>query len=332
MSINSIIKIGDKTTDKSEKKEVMNKEPDWTSEHEEVLAEWADKSMCYNWLHTKSNEKYSARHKLYTIPVIIMSTLTGTANFAQDKIPISFRNYATMIIGAINIFAGIITTIQQFLKINELNEGHRVASVSWDKFYRRIKVELSKSPLERHPVKEFFITATEEYDRLMEAGPKIDHDIIELFNMRFNGKSYNSLKNKPLRITNGLCTNVATQVTEDPSHNCVKKKEKFDVNEIAKPEICDSLISVKYSIYKQDEKSFKKNIFNKVMIEMTGNNKEKICEFKDKLMMTFWNRFKEELNREPTEQEMIDNLAQDVENSNGIDEDAISTFIERMSA
>ena len=330
MSINNIIKIGDKTTDKSEKKEVMNKEPDWTSEHEEVLAEWADKSMCYNWLHTKSNEKYSARHKLYTIPVIIMSTLTGTANFAQDKIPISFRNYATMIIGAINIFAGIITTIQQFLKINELNEGHRVASVSWDKFYRRIKVELSKSPLERHPVKEFFITATEEYDRLMEAGPKIDHDIIELFNMRFTDKNYNKLKQKP--VTMGLCiSNVSNQVLEDPSQNVMQKKEKYDVSQISKPEICDSLISVKYSIYKQDEKSFKKNIYNKVMLEMTGNNKEKLDEFKEKLLLTFWNKFKEELNREPSAQEMIDNLAQDDENTNGITETHIDEFILQMS-
>jgi hypothetical protein len=258
-----------------------------------------------------------------------MSTLTGTANFAQDKIPINFRNYATMIIGAINISAGIITTIQQFLKINELNEGHRVASVSWDKFYRRIKVELSKSPRERHPVKEFFITATEEYDRLMEAGPKIDHDIILLFNNTFNGsKTYNKTKEKP----KGLCiSNVAHQVIEDPSQNIVKKKEKFDVNEIARPEICDSLISVKYSIYKQDEKSFKKNVFNKVMLEMTGTNKEKINEFKEKLLVTFWNKFKDELNREPTEQEMIDNLAQDVENSNGIDETIVTDFIERMS-
>ena len=319
----------DKNKDKDKP---VDHDVDWTSEHEEVLAEWADKSMCYNWLHTKSNEKYAARHKLYTIPVIIMSTLTGTANFAQDKIPLSFRNYATMIIGAINIFAGIITTIQQFLKINELNEGHRVASVSWDKFYRRIKVELSKSPLERHPVKEFFITATEEYDRLMEAGPKIDHDIIEIFNLTFNGKTYNSLKNKPLRITNGLCGNVANQVIEDPSYNGLKKKEKFDVNEIAKPEICDSLISVKYSIYKQDEKSFKKNVFNKVMVEMTGNNKEKVDVFKQKIMLSFWNNFISELNRFPTEQEMIDNLAQDLENSNGIDEETISKFIERMSS
>ena len=65
---------------------------------------------------------------------------------------------------------------------------------------------------------------------------------------------------------------------------------------------------------------------------MTGNNKEKVNEFKEKLLMTFWNKFKEELNREPSEQEMIDNLAQDVENSNGIDEETITKFIERMSS
>ena len=64
---------------------------------------------------------------------------------------------------------------------------------------------------------------------------------------------------------------------------------------------------------------------------MTGNNKEKVNEFKEKLLMTFWNKFKDELNREPTEQEMIDNLAQDVENCNAIDEETISYFIERMN-
>jgi hypothetical protein len=48
--------------------------------------------------------------------------------------------------------------------------------------------------------------------------------------------------------------------------------------------------------------------------------------------MTFWNKFKEELNREPTEQEMIDNLAQDLENSNGIDEETITNFIQRTSS
>ena len=44
-----------------------------------------------------------------------MSTLTGTANFAQERIPEIYRGWYSIIIGSINIFAGILTTIQQFL-------------------------------------------------------------------------------------------------------------------------------------------------------------------------------------------------------------------------
>jgi len=64
---------------------------------------------------------------------------------------------------------------------------------------------------------------------------------------------------------------------------------------------------------------------------MTGNNKEKINEFKEKVLLTFWNKFKEELNREPTDQEMKDNLSQDLENGNAIDNETIDKFMERMS-
>lgn len=77
-----------------------------------------------------------------------MSTLTGTANFAQDRVPLDLRSYYSMIIGGVNILAGIITTIQNFLKISQINEAHRVSAISWDKFYRKIKVELAKSPIE----------------------------------------------------------------------------------------------------------------------------------------------------------------------------------------
>jgi hypothetical protein len=192
---------------------------DWGPEHERVLAEWGDKSNCYNWLHTKCHEKFHSLHIWYTVPVIIMSTLTGTANFAQSKIPASFQGYSTMIIGAVNITAGIITTVQQFLKINELNEGHRVASIGWDKFYRKIKVELSKKPNERASVNEFFKACTDEYDRLMESSPSIEEDILALFEKTF---------------------------------------EKTFVDGFEKPEICNSLISVKNIIYKKTDEDKKK--------------------------------------------------------------------------
>lgn len=164
------------------------KEQEWKSEHEKILVEWADKAMCYRWLHARSHQAYSKTNAWYTIPVIIMSTLTGTANFAQDRFPEDIKPLAQMGIGAVNIFAGILTTIAQFLKIGELNEAHRVSSISWDKFYRNIKVELAKSRDERMHVGHMLKMCKEEYDRLMETSPSIENHIVKEFKHKFQNK------------------------------------------------------------------------------------------------------------------------------------------------
>ena len=143
----------------------------WTKDHEGILVDWADKAMCYRWLHAKANQKFKKLNAWFTVPVIIMSTITGTANFAAERVPEDYRGYYSMIIGGVNIIAGVVTTIQQFLKISELNEAHRVSSISWDKFYRKIRVELAKSPAERQNVYDFLKSCTEEFDRLMETSP-----------------------------------------------------------------------------------------------------------------------------------------------------------------
>ena len=70
-----------------------NDKIEWTPEHEKILIEWADKAMCYIWLHSKSNAMFSSLNAWYTIPVIVISTLTGTANFAQERVPINYQNY-----------------------------------------------------------------------------------------------------------------------------------------------------------------------------------------------------------------------------------------------
>lgn len=84
-------------------------------------------------MHDKSHEIFKTRHAWFTIPVIFLSTIAGTANFAQDRFPASMRDIAVMTIGGINLAAGAITTVSQFLKVSEQMEGHRVASISWGK-------------------------------------------------------------------------------------------------------------------------------------------------------------------------------------------------------
>ena len=252
---------------------------EWKKEHEKILVEWADKAMCYRWLHGKSHQSYSIQHAWYTIPVIIMSTLTGTANFAQDKIPLEYKSVAQMSIGAINIFAGILTTISQFLKIGELNESHRVSSISWDKFYRNIKVELSKSPQQRMNVNQMIKIYREEFDRLMETSPSINSNTIELFK-----KTFSSKKN--------------IEAISD-------KKNQLYLNfmHISKPEICDELISTDSFIYKIPENE---SYIDTSLIEYEKN--KKINDSFESDVRLFINNFKDIHKRIPVSTEIIDNL------------------------
>ena len=158
---------------------------EWTVEHEGILIEWADKAMCFKWLHSKAHEYFSSLNTMYTIPVIVISTLTGTANFAQDRVPPEYQSFFVMTVGGFNILAGIISTIQQFLKISQLNESHRVGGIAWDKFYRNIKIELAKHPHERKDVTKFIDFCKEEFDRLMETSPTIPEEIIIEFKKTF---------------------------------------------------------------------------------------------------------------------------------------------------
>jgi hypothetical protein len=157
----------------------------WKEEEEGLLRQWADKAQCYQWMHMRSHEIYRWKNGLYTIPVIIISTITGTANFALDRFGEDLQKYMTMGIGSLSILAGIISTVSQFLKIAELNESHRVAGLSWGKFYRNIKTELSRHPLDRFGPLEFIKMSKEEYNRLVDISPFIPKKVITNFNNKF---------------------------------------------------------------------------------------------------------------------------------------------------
>jgi hypothetical protein len=257
---------------------------EWTQGHEKILIDWADKAMCYRWLHARSHQRFSKINTYFTIPVIIMSTLTGTANFAQDRVPEYYRGYYSMGVGFVNILAGIITTIQQFLKISELNEGHRVSAIAWDKFYRKIKVELSKSFPERQNVTDFIKNCTEEFDRLMETSPIIQKNTIQLFQRTFSGA----------RVT-------------------AEQKESF--LKLKKPEICDALESVQFSLYKQEIGEKLKTDYRQILadvVERKANNTLEEEEIKkEELIEQFATLFESEMMRQPTLPELYSNLISD---------------------
>uniref|UniRef100_A0A6C0BA75 SMODS and SLOG-associating 2TM effector domain-containing protein n=1 Tax=viral metagenome TaxID=1070528 RepID=A0A6C0BA75_9ZZZZ len=256
---------------------IIDGSTDWSQEHEKILIEWADKAMCYRWLHSRANSLYSNLNAWYTIPVIVISTLTGTANFALTRVPLEYQNYFAMGVGAFNILGGIVTTIQQFLKITQLNESHRVSSIAWDKFYRNVKIELAKHPSERMQSIQMLKMCKEEFDRLMETSPVIPDKIISSFKSSF------------------------------------KNSDAFE--KIVKPEICDVLVSTEFSRNQWfNDENREKRMSEAAKVQLTKENQQKHTKEMNLLTLRDFKRtFFNLNNREAMEEEIIDNLKDKIE-------------------
>ena len=169
-----------------DKKKKPDEEKLWHPQQEQLLQDWAEMSSGYRWLHDTAYRKYKQQSLNLTIPVIIMSTVTGTANFAQESFPEDWKKIVPMIIGFVNLVAAIITTVSQFLKVNELQEGNRVASISFGKLTRNITVELNLPHKERTNIgSEFLRTCQAEFDRLIEQSPPIPKDTLIAYKKEF---------------------------------------------------------------------------------------------------------------------------------------------------
>jgi len=160
----------------------------WTKEIEELMANWADVATCYRWLHDRTEKMFSAINSSFTIPLIALTTLTGSANIAigsiigEDK---EAQKWANLAIGGISILTGIFTTIANRFKFEARAESSRGAGMSWGKFQRLIAVELSLHSRERMDSIDFLKICRNELDRLIEQTPPVPDRIIKQFERKF---------------------------------------------------------------------------------------------------------------------------------------------------
>jgi len=299
----------------------------WTEECEQLLAEWSERASCYRWLHGRCEKKYQRSYYSFSIPVIILSTLTGAANVGMDSfVAEENKSIASAIVGGVNILAGIVSTLQNFLKVAELMEAHRIAGVSWGKLQRNISIELALDPSRRVLQSDFLKLSRAEYDRLIEAGPLIDDSIIYQFNKKFKnyGVSVPS-------ICNGLdkCNIYKRDIDDILNNKTAIKKEDYNDG------IEDIISSQEKDLIKKEEEIKKEKSNIKVEIkddveldieqkfnEMKENNKDdKIENMNDK-----------ETNTEDEEILLPDNQDKDLNNDEKIipDEDSDKDDEERL--
>jgi hypothetical protein len=300
----------------------------WSPDNEKILVEWCDIAQCYKWLNQRCHAKLSTMHAWFTIPAITLSTVTGTASFAQSTLPPSVKDYAPAVIGTINIMIGILTTIQQYLKISENNEAHRVASIAWDKFARNIRIELAKKPEERDKAGHFIKSCRLEFDRLMETSPSIDEKTILEFTLKFQGKpgSLNRSRFERLKKPDICDTIISADETRnkwyEDGDNLLNSSELDEVGANAVRER-DELIMKQQHIMDEREEELAKQVEIKRQtellkiqeVEMTARrirDEEDAYHLHIEKIIEYINGYQEVYNRKPLKEDIMTNFKDNV--------------------
>ena len=164
-----IKKNDDKKDDKKEESIKL-----WNDSEVQLLKKWGETAASYRLLHDRAYRYYNQSSYMFAVPIIVFSTITGTASFSQTLFPPKYQPYVPMVIGGVNIFIGILGTLARFFRVDELTEAHRVASVSYGKFSRNITTELSLPPQNRrYNGGDLVEMCRTELDRLIEQSPDI---------------------------------------------------------------------------------------------------------------------------------------------------------------
>jgi hypothetical protein len=199
-------------------------------------------------MHDVTQRKFSRINMFLGVPVIILSTISGTANFGISTIFPAGFSYGNAVIGTLSLITGVISTISNFLGYAQSEEAHRISAIQWAKFKRNIETELSLNPSERQNPSDFIKHNKAELDRLMEQSPIIPQDIINRFI-----KTFRKIKNVKMPE---ICNKLEPTIIYAELYDIKKTNMELKNNEV-------NLITV-------SDKSVIKSVSDKVNSFFTG--------------------------------------------------------------
>ena len=178
-----------------------NQEITWNVALEKLLAEEGEKALGLAWLHNQCEQYYGTLSNWISIPVIVLSTLSGTASASSTTFFADNMKMGSLGIGAISILCGVLNTVNSYFAYAKRTEAHRIADIQFNKVYRFIATEMTLPRLERIRARDMLKIVREQVERLAETSPPIPEFIVEKFKKNFR-KDYKDIAQPD--ITNGL--------------------------------------------------------------------------------------------------------------------------------
>jgi hypothetical protein len=160
-------------------------EVEWSSQLEDILAAEGERCRGLAWLHTRAEILTGKYNSYVQVPVIILSTLAGTASVGSSTLFDGDTKSSSIAIGLVSIGVGILNTLGGFFAFAKRSEAHRIAQLSYGKLSSKITIELSLPRDERTTAESLLIHVRETMERLAETTPNCPQSIIDEFNKKF---------------------------------------------------------------------------------------------------------------------------------------------------
>lgn len=180
---------------------------DYTEAIEDVIKLYALEAETLYVIHNNNFLLYRRRGYHFTIPVIIMSTISGVMAFNQSISDSTIGQYS---IGGVNIFVGIITTIYKFLDYSSYEHQHKILSVEYMHLFEDLRSVLSKHPKNRPNaityVEKIEIKRQELYDNFII----ISDDVRKAFKNKYK----HTIKDLPLKLNHIIDIKIYGRTTD----------------------------------------------------------------------------------------------------------------------
>jgi hypothetical protein len=149
---------------------------EWGEDIEDLLSKYCVEAMIREKMHRLSFYKQRSRSRCYALPIIILSTLSGSVQLLSSQFPLIEQH---IIIGTatISIFTAILGSISAYLKLDEKKAKNLESQMTWQNFHNKIAHVLGLAPHKRPVAKEFLTKIHQDYDRLFEISPICSADI-----------------------------------------------------------------------------------------------------------------------------------------------------------
>jgi hypothetical protein len=172
----------DTTSDESE-----NRHVEWSVQVEDILAGEGEKCRGLAWIHMRCESELSKLNTLVQVPVIVLSTLAGTASVGSSTLfgPGNATS-SGIAIGLVSIAVGILNTLGGFFNFAKRSEAHRIAHLHYSKISSKIQIELSLPRLERDSADSLLNYVRDSMERLAETTPLASDKILKDFNHQFS--------------------------------------------------------------------------------------------------------------------------------------------------